>query len=245
MSFYIEASSGCKKCENFNEKEITKITNLILEYFPKFKGYEYLMFFYHLPNLYQNWPKERGIATFFPLDTPNSGITEKCPEIIVQNKKKVDFEFLFTRLVTEGNELEKTYYMSHEFQHAYQYINNKQLYYYGCILNYYLADKEIEIERLPLEYDATKESKYVTTSLYGEENVIQFIEKNLADKDQMKWPWVILNSIKPDKEYDWEKEIQRLWKKYDLEIKIKELKTKKSMNKSQIKIIEMYDFANS
>ena len=203
------------------------------------------MFFLDYPNLYCNWRKD--IASFFPLEFPNSSLEIIYPEVFfsIQNKYKFDFVFVFTKLITNGNIETKTIFLSHEFQHAYQNINNKQLYYYGCILDHYIDNSVISNGKLPLEYDAEKKSKYVAASLIGENKITRFIEEKLDNDDFPEYLWEILISKDMQKEYSLKNEILKLWEEHKIQENIDLLKNKSDSTEDDKKILEMYDFANS
>ncbi len=226
MSFFIESNPGYKH-HNYDKGEVQKITNNILEYFPKLGKYIFAIFFLDYPNSYE--AMKLDFAYIFPMDYPNSSLNIKFFDVFqsIRNKNYIDFVFVFTKLITDGDKWTKTIFLSHEFQHAYQYIRNKQLYYFGRILDNFSDVMKIPKEMLPLEYDAMRESKYITTSLYDEGKITRFTKEKLDNNDSPKYLWAFLNSKDIPKDYNVENEVLKLWEEHGIQEKIDGLKKKR------------------
>ena len=195
MSLYFEYSDGCKKLKSFNQRAIEKISYVILKRFPELENNSSLLYFFHRPNLPQNWLY--GTASFFIIGSPFSSMEIYFPHLahVINKHSNLDFAFHFTRLITEGDDITKVIYVAHEFQHAVQYKRDKKMYFHGRIIHHFLADKHIEEEKTPLEYDALRKSKIVAAFLFGNNKVEEFIERMLLNPDMKKFIWAVFNSI--------------------------------------------------
>ncbi len=113
---------------------------------------------------------------------------------------------LLQGLLKAKNLIIETIYLSHEFQHINQFVVNKRIYMYGCILKYYLVYKVIPLEELPLKYDAQRKSKIIAYNLCGAESMKIFSnwifsDKNIQKKNKKKYIWIFFNSIDINKDY--------------------------------------------
>jgi len=248
MPIDFEYSNECKNLSGFIEKRTKNSSYKILENFLDLKDHSSILYFTHEPKSYLNWP--HAPAQFFPLKCPYSDLKIQFPDLykLTQNKANKEFLFHFTRIVTEGDETKKINYIAHEFQHAIQYIKHQKIYYYSMIIEYFLVKIKnvLDKKKLPLEYDAQRQSKIVVISLLGKKNMDKFIKQMSNDpefSDEISL-WNLINLIDVKTEYDLEDEVINLWKNYNFEQKIDALKKKKNMSCDDRILIGMHDLAN-
>jgi len=240
MDIIFEYDKLCNRIKNFDINQIKEHTKIILVYFPELENSTGCMYFDPLIDL------KNRLATMFPIKYPHSNLNYECPNLamICNDYPDLDFAFRFTKTHIEGDKLIKAINISHEFQHAVQYSKNKKTYFYGRIIHYFLSDKIIEEEMIPIEYDAIVKSKDVAINLYGKEKIEEMLDKIFSDPESINCFWALFNSINTEEEYNLEDNIWKLWEEYKIEERIRHFKKLRSTNYDQEKLIEMYDFAN-
>ena len=189
----IEFSEGCKNLKNFNPCKIEESVENIFGQFPELADTSSILYFFHGPNSYQNWPPWKGVATFFPLDFPKTHLRMDYPQLyrLVREKYPAhNYAFHLTRIITEGDEITRTINISHEFQHASQYKENKKHYYLSRIIHNFLSDNVIEEENIPTEYDAIRKSKIVANELCEKSEVERYIQRKILELEGTKYFWI-------------------------------------------------------
>jgi len=177
----------------------------------------------------------------FPLDYPNSAVTEHEDLSSVCNLNS-DFHFAIyiRRDIFDLDEISKIVNISHEFHHIFQYIKDKRSYLFGCIVRYFLNDIIPEV-RSPVEYDAERKSKIVAYKTYGRKKVDEWIDSN-ANKTRHIF-FEVFRDINVDIYYDLTAEVLRLWKEHEIEDEIARLRILEKHDDDEKRIIEMYEYA--
>jgi len=225
--------------KDFSIAEIEKMAKKTLIYYPELLGTKGLFYFYPLSDL-----KKNRIASTIPLNCPSSILADEFPDLddLCRKNPNIDFAFQFWEPFLLGNEIKKTIDMSHEFQHAAQFRNNKKTYLHGSIVRRILS-KHIPEEESPLEYEAIRKSKIVSTAIFGPARISEEINKLRSSSNIVKGFIEIFASIDTNQAYALEKEVSTLWGLHHIEKIIGELKNKPNRTYEENKIIEMYDYA--
>ena len=225
--------------KDFSIAEIEKIAKKTLSYYPELLGTKGLFYFYPLSDL-----KKNRIASTIPLNCPSSILADEFPDLneLCRKNPDIDFAFQFWEPFLLGNEIKKTIDIGHEFQHAAQFRNNKKPYLYGSIARWVLS-KQVPEEESPLEYDAIRKSKIVSTAIFGTARISEEINRMISSSNIVKGFIETFASVDIDKAYSLEKEVSTLWDLHHIEKTIGELKNKANRTYEEDKIIEMYDFA--
>lgn len=223
--------------EKWNQKHFEDNIGKAYSYFPELNEQKIKMIFSHR----STGIVDGALATTFPLRYPNSGVDEfKDIVSIHQTNIDLDFVIIFARNIFEREEIAQTINFSHEYQHAFQYINDKKTYFFGCIEKYLLRDK-ISLIKTPIEYDAERKSKIVIYEIYGKDQIYEWVESS-AKKIKHEF-FEVFKDINVDVGYDLTKEVLRIWKENKIEEKIFRLRNKKNPTEDDLEILKLYDFA--
>lgn len=235
-------SEPCEELLGSNVNITKNIIEKIYSFFPELIKFQILIYFTHTSDIIYN-----RAATMIPIKYPKTHIYEEFPDLadVCDEYSNLDFAIYVTRHVIEGNEIRLVIDLSHEFQHVFQYVQNKKIYFYACIIRDLLRNKINEVST-PIEYDAERESKVISYNLCGEDRVNEFIDNMIANPDIKKMEFFeIFKSIKIDKKYNLKDEVLKLWSIYGIEDKINNFKRDMNINSNQKSVIEMYDFADT
>jgi hypothetical protein len=177
-------------------------------------------------------------ALFIPLDHPSYSLKAK------QLKIPSTLSIAFAIHLSSREEIDQVFIISHEFEHATQYMKNAKAYLYSCILRDYGFDGEgLSPYEVPTEIAADRKGKDIVLKLYGEDKVEAFIEKftSCSDINFQKYGSYIRN-IKLSEDYLFFIEVMNIWSKYNMDAIIEKLNGEKSAVSKRI--LEIYEFAN-
>jgi len=157
------------------------------------------------------------------------------------------FIYLSGSFRQNGNLIEKTLTIAHEFQHIVQYSSEKTIFFQNDLIKQYLGImKEWDNESYrshPIEYDAFITSKRINNAMYGEDAVNNFLNEILSiSRNDDKNYWEFIDSIDTAPDYDWISETNKLWEKYKADIE--RLYNEKIEAKAD-PFVENYEYLNS
>ena len=230
------------KLKGFDPRLLESTVAKILYYFPELKDVKTIMYFACIV-------KDTNVgANTYPLKYPRSYLEHNNPSLAYacRDYLDIDFAFWFSKIVTEGDEITRVINISHEINHASQYVLNTKLYLYGCIIRFLLINY-IPNDLSPIEYDSVRKSKIVSYEIFSKKDVDSFINKFLSNPDiegNGREFLEVFKSIEICDSYDWKNSVIKLWDKYNIKIEIDKLIKLKNPDFDQSKIIEMYNFAN-
>jgi len=224
--------------KNWDKGQFEKLVAKINSFFPEFGDYRIMIFSTHDDTGIFN----SAIATMFPLDYPNSRVSE-YEDLSSACKLKGDLHFaIYLRSdLFELDEIAQAINISHEFQHISQYINDKQAYFFGCIIRFLLVDKIPEL-KTPVEYDAERKSKIIAYELYGSQKIDEWIE--LWARKRKHDFFDVLKNIDVGASYNFSREVLSLWEENRIKEKIDKLKSVEKRTEDEETIFEMFDYAN-
>src|SRR4030042_90689 len=221
---------------NWDRHKFEDTIEKALTFFPELGGWRVLIYCTEqIRSVYE------AIATMFPLNFPNSRVTDyldlasACKLI-----EDLDFAIYIRQGIFDLEEIHQTINIGNEFHHVSKYIRDRRTYLLGCIVRHLLTSTIPEV-RSPIEYDAERKSKIIAYGIYGRKKVDDWVDSNVVKTHHIFFN--ILKDMDVHVYYDLASEVQQLWKEYRIGDKLERLKALGKRSNEEEKIIRMYEYA--